>query len=152
MLFHDAPEFLCRVELRTEAIDAPPRRNSQSRHEALALDATVGKEPEATGKEEVGLALEARRDLVASIAHPFEEWAVNLALEGARRQEVGEMKGLGLAGCAGERIQEAGVGRIDQATHPLVRLDHADLSAARDECARELMPLLARQVGVDGLP
>src|SRR5208282_6511447 len=121
--------------------DAPPWRNSHPRHESLALDTPVREKHETSGGKKIGLTLEARRNIDASIAHRFEERPVDFALADPRRQQVGEMKCLGVARHSGKRIQKAGVGGIDQAAHSLMGLDYAYLGAVRDEGARESVPL-----------
>src|SRR5512146_3552177 len=97
MILRDPCEFVRRAGVGTEAVHAPPGRSSHPHDEALALDPSVCEKHETPGGKEIGFALEARRNLGASIAHRFKERAVDLAFAGARMKQIGEVKILGAA-------------------------------------------------------
>src|SRR5579875_723262 len=88
----DRRQFAERRRFRAEAIDPSPRWQSEPGHEALTFDSAISEEHEASGREEIRFALEARGEQRGGEAQLLQKLAIYCAFARAGRQQVGQIK------------------------------------------------------------
>ncbi len=138
-----------------EAVDPLPRRDSQARHEALILEASVRQQVHGAGREEISFALETQvlRNRGGAKARCAHDAVVVGALAGTRRDQVREMKELLEARLLGvERKQEARVGGIHQSGLSGVRRHDDDAQVVIPQRVAQAVPLRDGAIAIDAAP